>query len=238
MMRIAILCPTRGRPDQFHRMVKSAFATADRKNVHVYFYTADDDPGYKAPEGCTHFSGLDLSCVAACNYLAAHELMDDKALLMIAADDTVFTTPGWDTALLAAYDKLEKKEHVFSLLDSRDENGTPHPIVTKEYHKAMGYFFPPIFLHWFVDTWTVEIAKANNCFTHLKDYMLVHNKASDHGVNDETHSRIRRMGWHVMDAQVNEKCQRFLELEKKRLGVKMYGINSFPFSDLILGLYS
>lgn len=239
-MTIAIICPTRGRPKMFERMVQSAHATADRKNIRIYFYTAEADSehgNYKAPEGCTHFTGLDLSCVAACNYLAAHPVVKENSLLMVAADDTIFTTPGWDVALLEAYEKLDNKIHVFSLLDSRDENGTPHPIVTQEYCEAMGYFFPPIFLHWYADTWTVQIAKANNCFTHLKDYMLAHDKITDRGETDETYSRIRRMGWHVMDSQVNDKCKHFLELEKLRLQRSINGIMGFIHSDLLLKLF-
>ena len=136
---------------------------------------------------------------------------------MLASDDMIFDTPGWDKALLEHYDALENKIHVYHLQDSRDADGTPHPIVTREYIEAMGYAFPPIFLHWFLDTWTREIAKANNCFTHLKDYLLVHDKPSDKGQPDTTHSRIREWGWNQRDKYVNDTCQHFLALEKQRL---------------------
>ncbi len=219
-MSVAILCPTRGRPKMFERMVQSVFATADRKNVRVYFYTSEmdsEEPNYKCPDGCTHFSGLDLPCVAATNYMAAHQVVQEHSLMMVAADDTIFTTPGWDAALIREYEKLQNKIHVYSLLDSRSEDGTPHPIVTREFYQAMGYFAPPIFLHWYSDTWIVNMAKANHCFTHLKDYLLVHDKVTDRGQTDETYSRIRNMGWRLRDASVNERCQRMFGCESEHL---------------------
>lgn len=245
-MTIALLCPTRARHEQFKRMVKSAKATANRDNINIYvgcseeelhLYIPDcigskggfifaDENGFEMPSdgifgSIRKFPDGQPTC-HKWNRLAEEALKDTaNQLFMLAADDMVFSTPCWDQALLDHYNALENKIHVYALRDSRDENGTPHPIVTREYIEAMGYFLPPIFLHWFVDSWTVEIAKANNCFTHMKDYMLIHDKPSDRGEADATHNRIRSMGWHERDTWVNEKCQHFLAVEKTRLKMKM-----------------
>ncbi len=216
--RIALICPTRGRPAQFKRMVESAFRTAENPdNIWIYFFTAECDPAtndYLKLERCTHFIGPDWSSVMASNYMASSEPVSDKDLLMVCADDCVFSTPHWDKALLDAYDG---KPHVYSLLDSRDPDGTPHPVITREYIKAMGYFMPPIFLHWYGDSWTAKIAKANNCFTHLKDYLLIHDKPSDTGEGDETHKRIRQMGWLDRDNYVAHTCQDYLGTQINKL---------------------
>lgn len=156
----------------------------------------------------------------------------EHKLFMLGSDDIIFSTKGWDKALIDHYNALENKIHVYALQDSRDPDGTPHPIVSREYIEAMGYFVPPIFLHWYIDTWTVEIAKANGCFTHMKDYLLVHDKPSDRGEGDETHNRIRRNGWKQRDDYVNETCQRYLDQDKMRLSTHfaadfhMYGLTS------------
>lgn len=209
---IALLCPTRGRQKQYERMINSANATVSSK-INLYSATNDADTTYVE----RHFP-QDCPTVYMWNRLAedAHKKEKNK-LFMLCADDTIFTTPHWDETLIEHYNRLENKIHVYALQDSRDPLGTPHFFVTREYMDAMGYFVPPIFLHWFVDTWTVEIAKANNCFTHLTDYMLVHDKPNDRGEPDDTHNHIRRMGWLSRDEYVNEKCQHFLEVEKKRL---------------------
>lgn len=209
---ISLLCPTRGRPDQFKRMCESAQTTATT-SISVYAVSnGDDDYVGRAP--------VDCPTSYLWNKLALSALRDTRnlKLFMLAADDTIFSTPGWDKALIDHYNSLENKIHVYALQDSRDPDGTPHPIVTREYIDAMGYFVPPIFLHWFVDSWTVDIARHNNCFTHMRDFLLVHDKPSDRGEGDETHNRIRRMGWHDRDQYVNKTCKHFLELEKQRLG--------------------
>lgn len=218
-MTIALLCPTRERMDQLTRMGQSVLDTAFNSAL---LYIAHDErlkvfggignwqTGYLMPEN--------LPTAQKWNKLADIALQNpDNKLFMLAADDMIFDTPGWDKALIDHYNSLENKIHVYHLQDSRDENGTPHPIVTREYIEAMGYFVPPIFMHWHVDSWTVEIAKANNCFTHLKDYKLIHDKPSDKGQADETHSRIREWGWNERDKYVNNKCQHFLAVEKDRL---------------------
>lgn len=225
---ITILCPTRGRPAQFQRMVNSARDTAHNpENVRVLFYVGNDEALLQSYRhdmpNCTMLIGHPWSAVMASNYLAMRcaEFFPDTKLYMVGADDMVFATPHWDKALTDAYEALQDKTHVFSLRDSRDSYGTPHPILTHEFVTAMGYFLPPIFLHWFVDSWTVDIAKSNGCFTHLHDYLLIHDKPSDRGVKDETHSRIRTMGHHDRDTYVNSVCQHFLATEKERLGRMM-----------------
>lgn len=198
---IAILCPTWNRHDLYKRMYDSAEKTAPGNII-----ITSPFPEY-------------MPTVHKWNMLAknVYEMFPEAKLFMLAADDIIFETPGWDKALLDHYNALENKIHVYALQDSRDPDGTPHPIVTREYIDAMGYAFPPIFLHWFVDTWTVSIARANNCFTHLKELRLTHDKPSDHGKADETHNGIRRNKWWERDAYVNATCQHFLESEKIRL---------------------
>lgn len=221
-MTIAILCPTRARPELFKRMVESAHATAsDIKNLRFYpALRTEDLDAYNPYLGCAtrvHVMPDGMPTCHKWNFMAEGARKEDNKLFMLAGDDMIFTTPFWDKALLDHYNALENKIHVYALRDSRDPAGTPHPIVSRQYIQAMGYFLPPIFLHWHVDTWTVEIAKANTCFTHLKDYQLVHEKPWDKGIADETHKFIHKMGWLNSDIWTNEHCRHLLETEKARL---------------------
>lgn len=210
---IAILCPTRGRPEQFHRMVESVKKTANIDNVLIFSASNGDDNYVK-----TQYP-LDMPTAYMWNDLAIKAMAENPniKLFMLGADDMIFSTPGWDVALMEHYNGLENKIHVYHLQDSRDKNGVPHPIVSREWINALGYFVPPIFLHWRIDTWTKEIAVSNNCFTHMRDYMLLHDKASDRGEADMTFIHIRSMGWRERDAYVAQSCSHYLEYEKKRL---------------------
>jgi hypothetical protein len=216
---IAILCPTRARPEQCKRMIESAYATA-KADLNIWLsYGADTDlpsgPAYtcvRMPENYpTSQKWNDLSWETMLN--------PHNKLFMLAADDMVFTTPSWDKAIIDHYNALPegRKAHVYALQDSRDQAGTPHIIATREYIEALGFFVPPIFLHWYVDSWTVEIAKSSGCFTHFKDYGLTHIKPSDQGQGDETHNRIRSFGWRERDAYVAETCRDWLQIQKQKL---------------------
>lgn len=208
---ISLICPSRGRASLCHRMVQSAFGTSTQGNVEIILGTVEH---YNNIHNVTQVQVPEWPTVQSWNHLAKTAKGN---LIMLASDDMIFATPHWDEALLDHYNSLEDKIHVYALQDSRDPDGTPHIIVTREYMDTMGYFVCPIFLHWFIDSWTVAIAKANNCFTHLRDYSLIHDKPSDQGKPDETHSRIRRMGWHERDQYVNNTCQHFLKYEQERL---------------------
>ena len=155
---IALLVPSYRRPEQFIRMLQSVEATAS--NVRVY--AAIDGPDLydyraEAEKMFPDIVWMGVHDVEPTGYkwnrLASEALRNScNKLFMLGADDTLFTTPLWDKALIDDYARLPNKIHVYSLKDSRDENGTPHPIVSREYINAMGYFVPPIFLHWYVDT--------------------------------------------------------------------------------------
>lgn len=206
-------------------MVESARNTSTTKpNIYLAIAEANDLFSYKYINeiNCSMVNDFvpvkDWTTVYSWNYLAQQAMLNpDNNLFMLGADDMVFATPGWDTALIEHYEALKEKVHVYALRDSRDGMGTPHPIISREYIEALGYFAPPIFLHWYVDTWSVAISKSNGVFTHLQDYLLIHDKPSDTGAGDETHNRIRRAGWHERDTYVNDTCQHFLEAEKLRL---------------------
>lgn len=227
---IALLVPTRARPQEFKRMIESALKTSD-SHLEVYVNVERDlstSSLYEFPKSdrVDYFvtdSPAGFPTAQKWNILAEEAMKNGNKLFMLAADDMVFATPLWDRALIDHYNALENKIHCYALQDSRDENGTPHIIVTREWIEALGYFVPPIFLHWNIDSWTVEIAKANNCFTHLKDYLLIHDKPSDKGQGDSTHTGIRAMGWRDRDQWVAEHCQHFKAQEISRLGMALNG---------------
>jgi hypothetical protein len=225
---IALLCPTRGRPEQCKRMIESAYATskfqlmvllAQPDSSHVervaYFHAVD------AIQIGGSYTIPDMMPTAHKWNILAREAMKDSSnkLFMLAADDMVFTTPGFDKALIDHYQALPdgKKAHVYALQDSRDEAGTPHPIFTREWIELFGYMVNPMFLHFYVDTWAVEVAKSCGAFTYLKNYGLSHIKPSDEGKPDATHSRIREWGWNSRDKFVWDSCQNYLELDKQKL---------------------
>jgi len=216
---IALLCPSRARPDQCKMMVESVYATSST-NPKIYISTdARDLWSYKLSREITAtdwvHSPHGMPTSHKWNILAQEAMKNpENKLFMLAADDMGFVSPGWDNGLIANY---EGKPQVFAFQDTRDPLGTPHPIVTREWVELFGWFVPPIFAHWYIDSWTVEIAKSANCFTHLNQFVLEHNKPSDRGQGDETHSLIRSYGWRERDEFIATTCKDWLELQKQKL---------------------
>ena len=197
-------------------MVESVRVTSSQPVRFFLCITPEEVESYRPhlPEGTiVQLAPDNLPTAAKWNLLAEVAMQDESIkFFMLGADDMYFTTPLFNEALIST-----GKPHVYALQDSRDPLGTPHPIISREWIETLGYFVCPIFLHWKIDSWTVEIAKANNCFTHLQEYLLVHDKPSDQGKADETHSRIRESGWWQRDMYVAEKMVHILEIEKQRL---------------------
>lgn len=231
MSSIAILCPTMGRPEMCHTMIESVRKTAfDLKDIVFYLgLTEGDETKQKYMDMVLDYKSLNIKIglyefpdwtLPLCHNKLS-EIAIDHELHFGVGDDNIFVTPGWDKALKESYDALTNKIHVFSLLDNRDPKGMPASIMTKAYIDAMGWRLPPYFMHWYCDTWTAEIARANNILTHLTEYMLVHDKQSEQGIKDATYNRIRNLGALDRDAYVDQNCKHWLGVEIERLRVML-----------------
>lgn len=187
-------------------MATSAIANcADVRGVEILFYLNEDDPlknNYVSSPYCLHIVGKDGPTSYAWNELAKRAAGD---ILMLMGDDTVFETPGWD-------DKLRKAEFtlshggqpsmaVFSFDDGRSELGTghPHPAMTREVYNRLGYLACPMFRHFYVDTWLVDLAKEAGIFHYIADMKVLHDKPWDRGAPDETKLRIATTTIHDAD---------------------------------------
>lgn len=223
---ISILCPSRGRPELARKLYDSLKQNTSGDFELLFYCNVDDEQVVKysqyLPNGssnCRIFYGHDQPTGFSWQFLA------EKAsgrILILMGDDAEFITPDWDTKLLTEYGKLPAdKIAVFSFQDGRGEVGLshPHPAVTREWMNALGYFVPPQFLHWYLDTWLVELAQSVQRFFYVKDILVRHTKPSDHGKPDETHNRIRRSNWNARDKMVYEKLKEIglMRLEASKL---------------------
>lgn len=211
-MNISICCPSRGRPELARRMAESAVATCmDAKGLEILFYLNADDPElerYQEGPYTASVVGPDGPTSYAWNQLAARARGD---ILMLMGDDVVFTTHGWDEKLRKATMPLVRTEKqgpvgVFSFDDGRSPLGTahPHPALTREAYRRLGYLACPMFRHFYVDTWLTEVAQAAGCFHYLPDVQLQHLKPAEQGGVDETKLRVSRTNVNAADRATYE----------------------------------
>lgn len=225
MTKIAVLCPTLGRPELLGKMLDSIELTADdTSNIRIVLGTAHFDsclPQYEELLRQRRETGLDVSMIVFPDWtmtmcMNAMSYENEADIYFGCADDLIFVSQGWDKALRDSYASLTNKIHVWSMRDGLDEKSNAILAMSKEYNKTMGYFLPPFFMHWYCDTWTAAMAKYAKCFTHL-ECIVTHHKKTD----DDTYQRVRDNGGQERDNYLNASCQHFLQLEGYRLGQAM-----------------
>ena len=166
---IAILCPSRGRPDGFWQMVASARSLADGP-IEILCYLDEDDPRRDEyyGEGVRFFTGPRINLGPAYEFLRKETNAD---LVMMGADDIVFRDAHWDTMV-----KGETPEDLVCVISFNDgapvnhtENG--HPFIGRRFIEALGSITNPNLGHSMIDNWVVNIARAAKRFKRLE--MLV-----------------------------------------------------------------
>lgn len=199
-MIINLLCPTRGRPDKFKRMVDSAMNKASNPNL-VFIYSghycndaSSHDPlpthrNFPIRLGETSGKGAGPYW----NQLAAEASYHRSGMLylyMLIGDDCVFETQGWDDMIRAEAAKYPDGIFTIAPNDNRTNGGAPHFVVSNKWIETLGYFVNPAFQHFCVDTWTEYLARAVDRFIYMPDVIVSHQKAAEQHY-DETADRIR-----------------------------------------------
>ena len=174
---ISLCCPSRGRPKLAKRLVDTALATAEH-GVEFLFYLNQDDETleeYRDLLDEKYYSiGPNQSTCYSWNLLAEKAKYDIVCLL---GDDVQIQTKSWDTLINFEFDKYDDK--ILMVVPNDDRNklnlkeptlwgdkplGAAHFAVHKNWINTLGYFVPPFFWHFYVDTWTQKVSrKLNRC---------------------------------------------------------------------------
>lgn len=170
---ISILCPSRGRPELAKRMIESALKTASHP-IEIILYLNDDDAKlneYKELISSKYYRiGPDRSPGYSWNKLA-EECKGD--ILFLMGDDATFETPGWDNIVVEAFNRFpDKIACVYPVVPGLKKVNNPHFCVHRNWVNTLGYFVPPHFWHWYVDTWTRDLAKKLDRYVCLENFPL------------------------------------------------------------------
>lgn len=207
---ISILCPSRGRPELAKRMIDSALATAATE-IEILLYLNDDDPmleQYKDLIDVKHYQiGTDRSPAYSWNLLADYASCD---VLFLMGDDGEFITQDWDLKILKAFDQYpDKIACVYPMNGAVSKHKNPHFCLHKNWISALGYFVPPHFWHWYVDTWTAKLSQRLNRYCCLED-VLVNIQIR---IRDDTELRTSKFSNRERDHWLWNKTQRYLDTD-------------------------
>jgi len=207
---ISILCPSRGRPHLAKRMIESAISTASSP-IEIILYLNEDDPAleqYKSSIDSKYYQiGPDRSPCYSWNLLADQAKND---ILFLMGDDAEFVTKHWDLKIINAFNQYpDKIACVYPVNGAVSKKKNPHFCLHKNWVRTLGYFVPPQFWHWYVDTWTARIAQKLDRYCLLTD-VLVQIQVR---VRDETEVRTSNFCNRERDHWMWDKTQRHLETD-------------------------
>lgn len=157
---ISILVPTRGRPGQFERMVRSALDLAeDPAGIQVVAYRdRDDKETYPSIPGVKYIVGDRIVLSEMWN--ACHAQAKGP-IFMHAGDDIVFQTIHWDKKIRDTFE-LYPDRIVFVHGDDGhwDDRFGTHGFIHENWVNTVGYFVPPFYVSDYNDTHLNDIANA------------------------------------------------------------------------------
>lgn len=211
---ISILCPSRGRPALAKKMIDSAISTAVSP-VEIILYINDDDPYLSEYQQLIdskyYIVGPDRSPAYSWNRLA--EICQGD-ILFLMGDDATFGTSGWDQMVETEFAKIpDRIACVYPVVPGIKKVNNPHFCVHRNWVNALGYFVPPHFWHWYVDTWTRELAQRIDRYIRMDHFPLpiILDPA------DETTARKDRLSLRERDHWLWEKTARHRDADVSRL---------------------
>lgn len=145
MKRVAVLCPTRSRPESFARLAESIRATSSARLL----VCLDDDTAASYGEVLGRTSGVSAhirdraGLVEKVNWLVEQE--PDYDLYGIMPDDCVVMTPGWDDYAL---EMVEQYPYCVVSPYHNFGNHIDLPFVSRAWIEALGWYACPDCYHY------------------------------------------------------------------------------------------
>lgn len=175
MSKIAILLPTRNRPNLLERFVDSVYKNCkNTENVSVYLYIDDDDELTQyALTSLSKKYGKKIKALVGSRILmseTANKLFSitdkEEDIIFLAGDDLVIRTFGWDELVISKFSEIPDKIALIHgddlTLDPNYKSFATHPILHRRWIETVGYATPPYFSSDYADTWLNFIADSLN----------------------------------------------------------------------------
>lgn len=190
---ISLTVPTRGRPERFAQMVTSAYDTSTGEIEIVARLDSDDAKRDRYPDGMgvvyldgdrpEHMSSLWNECWAA----------TDGDIVMLAADDIVFQTPGWDERVTEAFAAVPDRLVMVYADDGSTRRAPVLPFVSRRWTDLVGFTSGEL-PGWFADEWIWALAAEIRRVVFLEDVMIRHEQRGNDKTYREAAAKRQRLG--------------------------------------------
>jgi hypothetical protein len=153
---ISVLIPERGRPDMLERLITSLLTTAgDDDHIEILVAIDADDPAWVGREPFVHSKTRYFRWPRPLTLGEKLNKLKDEArggVLWFIANDMVMDTNGWPEKMRQAVAKLPNGIGVPYVRDVLHPGHASYPILTRRFVDAVGFFAPPCYPFWWLDT--------------------------------------------------------------------------------------
>jgi len=195
---LAVICPTRDRPDRFIKMAESVYKTT--RNAAVLAYIDDDQKtryARKVLESDVPMFHREykprVGRAAAINHLCDN-FKEYRAYLLVS-DDIEFIRSGWDEEVLMAMASFKDDIGVVHLSTGIPEGWVNWPCVSRKWLDAVGWFNPPNLKHYCQDTALQAMGQALNRIRYIEPPVLMHHCDVDKGGGEHYKYDVEQFLW-------------------------------------------
>lgn len=180
-MSVAVLCPSRERPDRFQELLESIDTTASRP-VRVYLGVDDDDPtldGYGSVAGSfetvDEFYGSRQTLARWVDDLSAQAISDGHSIIGFMGDDHRPRTVGWDQIVQRAMLATPGGPGMVYGRDGlQDERLPTWCFWSTDVIRALGFFCPPTLEHMYLDNFWLALARGIGRCAYVPEILVEH----------------------------------------------------------------
>ena len=174
---LCVFIPTLRRREQAEKCVQS-FVDTVKSDVDLVLVVDENDDSYDGLEFPPILKVKPGTLVTAINQ-AAEKLAPHYKALMLAADDQIFRTPGWDLFMMATLDVLGGSGIVYPD-DKRRADVAEHILMSTDVYNCLGWFAEPSFDHFYIDNVWSELGKRSGLIRYCPQAVIEHMHYSLH----------------------------------------------------------
>ncbi len=216
---ISILTPSRSRPKLAERMMLSAFKNPGCP-IEIKFFLNADDPDLESYKSFLnqdqYIIGPNQSTSYSWNILATQAVYD---IFFLVGDDAQFNTEEWGLKVINAFNLYpDKIVCVYPRAPSVKKSKNPHFCLHRNWTNILGFFVPPQFYHWYVDTWIREVAQKINRYHLIRDFELAIETVDDYVTKNYHESWLKSKDsyiWSVSERYRNTDAETLLKFIKQ-----------------------
>lgn len=234
-LKISILCPTRGRPSNMERLVKSAIETSSQPLEFSFYFDYDDlQSRDKFEDLINKYENLGhiftsiieprFSCIMSEMTNRCYNILKNPEIIFTAGDDVVFRTPGWDEEVIENFEEFPDKILCCYGEDGYNKDIGTHLFLHANWVKTVGYVVPPIFSADYSDTWLNDVADRIGRKRKLPFYIEhIHYAAGKASIDKTMQEKLMRVNTGDSTRKFHEtSAEREVDAEKLREFIKTY----------------